>query len=43
MSVATRSAIHRNNQPPVLLNILQDLTCEPELPGFKCPVKELFS
>lgn len=36
-------SIHRKGQiAPTLLNVLQELTCEPELPGFRCRVAELF-
>jgi len=34
--------IHRPGQPPVVLNETQDLICEPELPGFRVPVIQLF-
>jgi Uma2 family endonuclease len=34
--------VHRPQTPPVLFNTLQELTCEPELPGFKVPVAHLF-
>lgn len=34
--------IHRPGQPPVVLNETQELICEPELPGFRVPVIQLF-
>lgn len=35
-------AVHRPETAPVLFNVLQDLTAEPHLPGFRVPVSELF-
>lgn len=34
--------VHRPGQPPTLLNETQDLTGDPELPGFRVPVARLF-
>jgi len=33
---------HRPNAAPQSFNILDDLVCEPELPGFRVPMKEIF-
>ena len=35
-------AAHRPDTAPVLFNILQELTAESHLPGFRVPVAELF-
>jgi Uma2 family endonuclease len=35
--------VHRPGRPPTLLNETQDLTGDPELPGFRVPVARLFS
>lgn len=35
-------AVHRPDAAPVLFNVLQELTAEPHLPGFRVPVSELF-
>ncbi|MBX9624079.1 MAG: Uma2 family endonuclease [Gemmataceae bacterium] len=35
--------VHRPGQPPTVLNETQDLTGNPELPGFRVPVARLFS
>lgn len=35
-------AVHRPETAPILFNVLQDLTAEPHLPGFRVPVSELF-
>ena len=37
------AAIHRPGQPCVTLNETQELTGDPELPGFRVPVARLFS
>jgi Uma2 family endonuclease len=34
--------VYRPNQPPVLFNSGMELVCEPELPGFRCRVNDLF-
>jgi Uma2 family endonuclease len=36
-------AIYRPNQAPVLVNVTQELTGEPELPGFRVRVADLFA
>jgi Uma2 family endonuclease len=35
--------VHRPGQDPVMFNASQELTAEPELPGFRVPVARLFS
>ena len=35
-------AVHRPDTAPVLFNVLQELTAEPHLPGFRVPVAEFF-
>jgi Uma2 family endonuclease len=34
--------VHRPNGQPVLFNVSQEVTAEPELPGFRIPVAKLF-
>jgi Uma2 family endonuclease len=34
--------VYRPGRPPELFNATQELSGEPELPGFRCPVSEIF-
>ncbi len=34
--------VFRPDTPPVLRNVTDDLTAEPELPGFRVPVARVF-
>lgn len=38
-----RVSVHRPGQPPETFNVQQELSGEPELPGFRVPVAELFA
>jgi Uma2 family endonuclease len=35
-------SVHRPGQPPQALDVNQELSCDPELPGFRVPVREIF-
>jgi Uma2 family endonuclease len=36
------ATVHRRGEQPVAFNMMQEISGEPELPGFKCSVGELF-